>query len=539
MVRLSGSEDPNSIGRRSFLQRSATVGSLAVLSPALLAACGDGGGTVGTGADAGTTGGATSPSEAIGGFSHNFREMDPHVGVDVTTYTVGWHVHEGLMDLNPVTREVELGLAAADPVEVRRNVWQVRLRDGARFHDGTPVRASDVVFSFERIRNPETASFFMSYLDFVRSARAVDDTTVEFTLRQPFALFRNRLIFIRVVPEAIVRRDARAMSTRPIGTGPFAFVEMAANDHVTLRRNAEYNGAKRAPFETITLRAMEDLSARLAALRADEIGVMEDPADRDLAGLARQPGIRAESIPGFNQTLLMINNSRRPFDDKRVRQALMYGIDRDALVRTVYAGNGTVAESLIPSSYTGFARPSTVYSYDPERARALLADAGHGDGLEMELMVNSLSYIGEQGPFIKEQLAAAGINANLRMGDSSALFERVSAGDYSAFITVSDVSVFGEDPDLWLRYIYSGAFARQFLYWDTPQSREVLRLLDGALYETDQAKQQAAWARIQEIVADEAVCPTLIHRSQPTAWRDSLTTYKPINTTGLYFLEAA
>jgi peptide/nickel transport system substrate-binding protein len=538
MVRVSGSEDPkagaNAIGRRTFLTRGAAVGALVMLPSSLLAACGSGGEAVGT-----TAGGGTATANAIGGFSHGFREMDPHVGVDVTTYTVGWHVHEGLMDLNPVTREVELGLAAADPEEIRPNVFHVRLRDGATFHDGTPVRASDVVFSFERIRNPETASFFMSYLDFIASARAVDDQTVEFTLRRPFALFRNRLIFIRVLPEAIVSRDPRAMSTRPVGTGPFRFVELAANDHITLRRDPRYNGSKRAPFETITLRAMEDLSARLAALRSNEIGVMEDPADRDLDGLSRQNGIRTASEPGFNQTLLMFNNSRAPFDDKRVRQAIMYGIDRDALVRTVYAGNGSVADSLIPSSYPGYARPSTIYTYDPERARRLLADAGHADGLDFELMVNSLSYIGEQGPFIKEQLARAGINANLRMGDSSALFERVSAGDYSAFITVSDTSVFGEDPDLWLRYIFSGAFARQFLYWDTPQTREVLALLDGALYETDPAKQQAVWARVQDIVADEAVCPSLIHRAQPTAWREELETFQPINTTGLYFLQAA
>ncbi|MDO8187099.1 ABC transporter substrate-binding protein [Conexibacter sp. JD483] len=538
MVRVSGSEDPNAIGRRSFLQRGAMVGALVALPSTALAACGSGGEAVG-GASTGGSGGAAAPAEAVGGFSHNFREMDPHVGVDVTTYTVGWHVHEGLMDLNPVTREVELGLAAADPEEVRENVWHVRLRDGATFHDGTPVRASDVVFSFERIRNPETASFFISYLDFIGSARAVDDTTVEFVLRQPFALFRNRLIFIRVVPQAIVSRDARAMSTRPVGTGPYAFVELAANDHITLRRNGSYNGPKKGSYATIRLRAMEDISARLAALRASEIGVMEDPADRDLPSLGKQSGIRTASEKGFNQTILMFNHSRRPFDDTRVRQAIMYGIDRDALVRTVYAGNGTVAESMIPADYPAFARPSTIYTYDPERARALLAQAGHGDGLDFELMVNSLSYIGEQGPFIKEQLAKAGINANLRMGDSSALFERVSAGDYSAFITISDVSVFGEDPDLWLRYFHTGAFARQFLYWQGAQQREVQGLLDGALYETDTTKQQAAWTRVQELLAAEAVCPTLIHRSQPTAWRDSLGGFQPINTTGLYFLEAA
>ncbi len=470
MVRVSGSEDPNAIGRRSFLQRGAMVEALVALPSTALAACGSGGETVG-GATTGGSGGAAAPAEAIGGFSHNFREMDPHVGVDVTTYTVGWHVHEGLMDLNPVTREVELGLAAADPEEIRENVWHVRLREGATFHDGTPVRASDVVFSFDRIRDPKTASFFISYLDFIRSARAVDDTTVEFVLRQPFALFEAASSSSRVVPQAIVSRDARAMSTRPVGTGPYSFVELAANDHVTLRRNGSYNGPKKGAYATITLRAMEDISARLAALRASEIGVMEDPADRDLPSLAKQSGIRTTSEPGFNQTILMFNNARRPFDDKRVRQAIMYGLDREALVRSVYAGNGSVAESLIPSSYPGFARPSTVYTYDPERARALLAQAGHANGLDFELMVNSLSYVGEQGPFIKEQLAKAGINANLRMGDSSALFERVSAGDYSAFITVSDTSVMGQDPDLWLRYIFSGAFARQFLYWDTPQTR--------------------------------------------------------------------
>ncbi len=219
----------------------------------------------------------------------------------------------------------------------------------------------------------------------------------------------------------------------------------------------------------------------------------------------------------------------------------MYGLDREALVRSVYAGNGSVAEVADPLQLPRLRE--TVDRLPRTTPRACESSCWRRPatrtGLDFELMVNSLSYVGEQGPFIKEQLAQAGINANLRMGDSSALFERVSAGDYSAFITVSDTSVMGQDPDLWLRYTFSGAFARQFLYWDTPQTREVLSLLDGALYETDEAKQQAAWARVAGDRRRGGRLPSLIHRAQPTAWRDSLSGFQPINTTGLYFLEAA
>jgi peptide/nickel transport system substrate-binding protein len=529
MVEQSDVQDPEGIGRRSFLQRSIAIGALVGLPSSVLAACGGGGRVVGTTAAATAT--------AIGAFSHAFGELDPHIGVDQTTFTVGWHVYEGLMNLNPVSRAVELGLAAAEPEKVSDTLYRIGLRPGAVFHDGTPVKASDVVFSFERIRDPKTASFYAPYLTFIDTIRAVDDATVEIKLNRPFALFRDRLIFIRVVPEAVVVANAKALSLKPVGTGPYAFVELAANDHITMKRFAKYDGREVGPYQTITLRSMEDVSARLAALRSDEVGVMEDPADRDLASLGKTGGIQTASKPGFNQTLLLFNHAHKPFDDPRVRQALMYAIDREALVKAVYDGHATVADSLIPSTYPGYAKPSTVYGYDPERAKSLLAAAGQSD-LAFELMVNSLSYIGAQAPFIKEQMAAAGINAKLRLGDSQALFARVTGGQYSAFITPSDTSIFGQDPDLWLRYVYSGAFAKQFLYWDTPETKQVQKLLDGALY-VSKPQQLAAWAKIQDIVAEQAVCPSLIHRAQPTAWHDSLPKFQPVNTTGLYFLAKA
>jgi peptide/nickel transport system substrate-binding protein len=532
MVEQSDVQDPEGIGRRSFLARSIAIGALVGLPPSVLAACGSGGGAVGTTAAAGVAVGT-----AIGAFSHAFGELDPHIGVDQTTYTVGWHVYEGLMNLNPVTRQVERALAGAEPEKVSDTLYRVPLREGATFHDGTPVKASDVVFSFERIRDPKTASFYAPYLEFIDTVRAVDDATVEIKLNRPFALFRDRLIFIRVVPEAVVVANAKALSLKPVGTGPYSFVELVANDHLTMRKFPKYGGDEVGPYDTITLRSMEDLSARLAALRGDEVGVMEDPADRDLPSLAKAGGIKTESKPGFAQTLMLFNHARKPFDDPRVRQAIMYAIDREALVKAVYDGHATVADSLIPSTYPGYVKPTTTYSYDPERAKSLLAAAGHSD-FTFELMVNSLSYVGAQAPFIKEQMAAAGIDAKLRLGDSQALFARVTGGQYSAFITISDTSIFGQDPDLWLRYIYSGAFAKQFLYWDTPETKQVQKLLDDALY-APRAQQLEMWAKIQNIVADQAVCPSMIHRAQPTAWRDSLPQFQPVNTTGLYFLAKA
>jgi peptide/nickel transport system substrate-binding protein len=523
------------LDRRQFLRSAAALGAAAGL-PGLLAACG-GSDPAGTSPGAPTSGGA-SQGTVTGGLSYNIAELDPAIGADISTFTSNWHVYEGLVDFDPVTHELNPALAAAEPEQVSETIYRAKLRDGATFHDGAPVRASDVVFSFERVKDPKTASLYAPFIEFIDQVRAVDERTVEFELAYPTTLVNSRLAVVKIVPEKHARKP-KALSLHPIGTGPYAFVEVQANDHMTWKRYGKYNGPKKAGAGEITIRTMQEASARLAALRAGEIETMEDPAYRDLASLGSTDGLTSKAIPGFNQTIIMFNCAKPPFDDKRVRQAMMYAIDREALLKEVYLDNAEIATSFLPRDWEGYAQPSVTYTYDPEKARSLLADAGHADGLDFELQVNAVSWIAPQGAFVKDQLAQGGLRATLRVGQSAALFDRVTRGAYQAFLTSTDPSTLASDADVQLRWIFSGNIAENFLYWKTPEAARVTKLLNDATRLADTGKRDELWAEVQQIVWEEAPCPSLHQRFQPTAWQQSLSGYQPLGTGGLYLLPKA
>jgi peptide/nickel transport system substrate-binding protein len=521
-----------SVSRRDFLKRTALIGGAAV-APPFLAACGSGGKVVSGGSPARSTGGATGT--IVGGLGYNITELDPHIGSDVSTFVNSWHVFESLIDIDPVTRRIMPVLASGEPEQISDKVWRIKIRDGATFHDGSPVKASDVVFSLNRIKDPKTASLYAQYVDFIATAKAVDGQTVEFRLKYPSTLLRDRLVLVKVVPEAIVSKNPKALSRRPVGTGPFSFADLQTNDHMTFKRFEGYNGPKVARVRSVKIRVIEEVGSRLAALRAGEVHAIEDPAYRDIASLGSTGDLAAKSIPSFNQTIIIFNCSKPPFDDKRARQAVMYGIDRDALAKDVFLDNAEVATSYIPQGYPGYAKPSRSYAYDPATAKELLAAAGHATGLSFELMVNSISWIGAQAPFVKQQLQGAGMTAQIRQGQSSALFDRVAKGDFQAFLTSTDTSILGADPDLWLRWIFYGDFPKQYTYWETPQTKQVEGMLDAAVRSTDESERNRLWAKVQDVTWEEACCPTLHHRHQPTGWSKKLQHYEPLSTAGLYF----
>ncbi len=134
------------------------------------------------------------------------------------TQAVNWHTLEGLTELNPATREVYAALGADMPKEVDETTYEVALRDGAVFHDGTPVTADDVVFSFERVLNPDNQSLFASFIPFIDSVTKKDDKTVTVKLKFPFSLVPERPPVVKIVPKAAVEKDEKAFALNPVGT---------------------------------------------------------------------------------------------------------------------------------------------------------------------------------------------------------------------------------------------------------------------------------------------------------------------------------
>ncbi|SFF18556.1 peptide/nickel transport system substrate-binding protein [Flavimobilis marinus] len=531
----------NSTTRKTSTGRrlGALVAGTTVTALALTACGGSSDPDTSTTAPGGTAAsGEVDPNAIIeAGISYSLGgSFDPALASGAVTLAANWHTMEGLTELDPVTREVYPGLGAALPTAVDETTFEVDLRDGAVFHDGSAVTADDVVFSFERVMDPETGSLFASFVDFIDTVEAVDEDTVRITTEFPFSLVNERLSTVKIVPQAIVEADPEAFGALPTGSGPYKITSAVAEDSLTFERFDDYTGTRPAQAAGMKWNLLSDSAARVTAMSSGTIHAMEDVPYIDVPSLEGQ--VKVESAQSFGLLFAMFNTDKAPFDDVRVRQAFLYALDMDKLIETGLLGNAEAATSFLQQTHPNFNEASTVYSYDPEKAKALLKEAGH-DSLDITLMTTDTGWVQAVAPLIKESLDGVGINTTLDIGQSSGQYTKVDAGDMEVMIAPGDPSVFGNDPDLLMRWWYGDNVwpESRFRWSDTPEYAELVSIMDEAVRLTDDA-QQEKWNEAFDLLSEEVPLYPLFHRQLPTAWDDTqLVGFKPVAMTGLSFLD--
>ena len=218
----------NDASRRSFLKLSGALGVAAAFTTSL-AACGGPASTT-TGAAAANTAPINKDLIIEAGISYALSTgFDPLSSSGATPLAANLHVYEGLVELHPATREPYNALAAADPKMVNATTYQVTLRDAAKFHNGSPVTAEDVVFSFTRVMDPANKSLFSQFIPFIKDVKAVDAKTVEFSLKYAFPAFSSRISVVKIVPKALANfplgsDQLKAFDAKPVGTGPYKLI---------------------------------------------------------------------------------------------------------------------------------------------------------------------------------------------------------------------------------------------------------------------------------------------------------------------------
>ena len=281
---------------------------------------------------------------------------------------------------------------------------------------------------------------------------------------------------------------------------------------------------------------LADASARVTAMSTGTVQAIEDVPYIDADGLAASAEV--ESVQSFGLLFMMFNTKAEPFDDVRVRQALHYALDMDKIIETGMLGNATPATSFLPEDYPNYHEASTVYSYDPEKAEELLAEAGVSD-LAITLRMTDTGWVKEVAPLIKESLDAIGIDTTLDISQSASMYEKVDSGDYTVAIAPGDPSVFGVDPDLLMNWWYGeNVWTQTRTAWaDSPEYAELRTLLDTAVTQEGE-EQQESWNQAYDLISDPAVLYPLFHRKLPTAWSSQeLVGFQPVPTTGLSFLD--
>lgn len=293
--------------------------------------------------------------------------------------------------------------------------WTFFLRKGVKFHDGTPFNAEAAKVFIERMIGPEKPSRAGLYTPFVNSVEVVDDYTVKIRLKTPFAFFLNNLAHSAsgIISPTALKTYGKDISRRAVGTGPFKFVEWIHGDHLTMVRNDDYWGGK--PYlDKIIVKTVKEDSARVMMLQSGDAQLIVRIPSEDVPRLEKDPNIKLDSTETLRVLYIAINCFKKPFTDVRVRQALNYAVDKEAIVKSLYQGRALVSAGIVPPLATGYF-PVQGYPYDPEKAKKLLAEAGYPNGFKAKLWSPQGRYPKdfEMAQAIQQQLKKVGVDCTL------------------------------------------------------------------------------------------------------------------------------
>jgi len=387
-------------------------------------------------------GGAAAQDLRIG-LGASITALDPHFHVVGSNSALARNFFDGLVNQDDRQRIVP-GVAESWRA-VEPTLWEFRLKPGLRFHDGGKVEAEDVAASLRRV--PQVKNSPSSFLPFVRPIAAVevvDAATLRIRTREPFPLLPNALSRIAIIPRALESAETAAFNagTAMIGTGPLRFVRYLPGDRV------EAEGAGPGGWRHVTFRFLTNASARVAALLAGDVDVIEQVPSADIGKLRRDARVAIASAASNRVMYLHLDHEREqsPFvkglggapipnalRDPRVRQALSLAIDRGALVARVMDGEGTPAGQLVPEGYFGHVPGLAAPAADMAAAKRLLAEAGLPDGFALTLHVSNDRYPNDArvGQALAQMFTRAGIRTSVEAQPGSVFFTRASAREYS------------------------------------------------------------------------------------------------------------
>jgi peptide/nickel transport system substrate-binding protein/oligopeptide transport system substrate-binding protein len=359
------------------------------------------------------------------------RSIDPSLSTDVPTGRAVGYLFDGLTAFDPAAN-VHPALAERWDVSPDGRIYTFHLRQGVKFHDGTPFVARHVLSSWLRVLDPKAKSGRGEPLYPIVGAKEYaqgtgrklagvvvrDDSTVVVTLKEPNAIF-PKLLAMPV--GAIVPENAGPdLSDHPIGTGPWKFVEWKHDDYLLFARNPDYwGGAPKA--ESLRARIIAEPSTAVAEFESGNVSILRVPPSeaRDWTeNDARKPLLK--SVAALQFVYVAMNVTREPLTDRRVRQAINYAVDVPRIVERLVGGRGTPAAGVVPPSLPGYDSTRKPYHYDPAKAKQLLAEAGHANGIDVDLWVSTNPTYVRVAETMQAYFAQVGIRARIVQREAAA-----------------------------------------------------------------------------------------------------------------------
>jgi peptide/nickel transport system substrate-binding protein len=428
--------------------------------------------------------------------------FDPQKTVAAATFQITRNIYDTLVQTDSQS-VIQPDLATKWSPSADGLKWTFTLRDGVKFQNGRTMTSADVKYTFDRMLNKDTAAPRAADFGVIQSVDTPDAHTVVFTLKQPQTAFLSNLAmgWAAIIPQEAVAN----LANQPVGTGPFKLVEWVKDGSVTLERNPDYFISNEPYLDKVVFRVITDTAARLAALRAGEVDVIPELPAQEVAAVKADPNLRIIEEPFNGIQLLAINNKTPPFDNIKVRQALEYAIDKQAVIDTAQFGLGVPIGTHLPPVSDYYVDLTSKYPYDPAKAKELLAEAGYPNGFDTTIILpQPYDYHIRNGQVIAEQLAKVGITVKLETMEWGTYLAQVYNGRQYALTTLGHTGRLDPDPFM-NRYVSTAK--ENYMNYSNPEYDALAA--QGAV-ETDLVKRHQIYAQMETMLADDAVAVYLL-----------------------------
>jgi peptide/nickel transport system substrate-binding protein/oligopeptide transport system substrate-binding protein len=365
-------------------------------------------------------------------YKDDVATLDPAIGYDWQNWSMIKSLFDGLMDYEPGTATLRTDLAESYEISDDGTVFTFKIRPGVKFHNGREMTADDIKYSIERVVNPETQSPGAGFFGSIKGVEAVsggqsktiegitvvDPHTIKFELSRPDATFLHVMAinFAHVVPKEEVEKYGADFGKNPVGTGAYKLAEWTLGQRLVFEKNPDYWREGVPNLDKITFEVGQEPNVALLRLQQGEIDVLGD-------GIPPAQFLQVKDDPQYKDWIIeggqlhtgyvTMNVKTPPFDNVKVRQAVNHAINKDRIVRIIN-NRAVPANQPLPPSMPGYDKSYTGYAYDPEKAKALLAEAGHPDGFTTELYAMNTDPNPRIAQAIQQDLAAIGITAELK-----------------------------------------------------------------------------------------------------------------------------
>jgi peptide/nickel transport system substrate-binding protein len=466
------------------------------------------------------TGNAAAQTTLVIAIAADPTGFDPEAVLNNTSGFVMATIFDSLVKYKPGSVEVEPGLAESWDVSPDGLTYTFHLRKGVTFHDGTPFNGPNYVKTIKRLLDKQDEDTIFntgpveSYIDDtygeVASYTAPDNDTVVFKFKESSAPFTTNLAMVwnGVVSPAAVHKLGKDFRNHPVGTGPFIFKEWRQGDQIVLDANPNYWGGK-PKVDRIVFKVMPDAQAALLALKRGDVHILADVGAQIIPAVKSDANLVVMTQPGLAVSGVGLPSDTKPFNDKRVRQALNYAIDRDALDKSLFQGLAAPMTSPLPEAQWGFDPSLKGYPYDPVKAKQMLADAGYPNGFKTEFLTyNSPRGYNSAGAdlavAIQGYLQKIGVDASIRKQEIGAYLAEIrnKTTKYGGMFLVGWTGDNG-DPDNFLFELFGSA---NIPVTNTPRysNPELDKILVDAQHIPDHDKRVALYHQAQKIILDDA-----------------------------------